>query len=203
MISSLRGPVLDVRDGTVVIDVGGVGFAVEVTSAEAAKSHRGNEVFLHTNLVVRDDALTLFGFATRDELEVFIILLGVSGVGPRSALGVLGVLSPQQIAAAVAAEDDKPFRQVSGIGPKTAKLLTVSLSGKLTALGFSPDQSVAPTTTIPGIDKIEAALVNLGWSEREAADAIARVHGTSTNKMSEAQLLRAALAALGENRTKR
>ncbi len=201
MISSLRGPVLDVRGGTVVIDVGGVGFAVEVTGNQAASSHRGTELFLHTNLVVREDALTLFGFATRDELEVFIILLGVSGVGPRSALGVLNVLTPQQIVAAVAAEDDKPFRQVSGIGPKTAKLLTVSLGGKLTALGLTMKETDAvPVSAAPVSAKVEAALMSLGWAESDAAVAVADVSRASESELTEPQLLRAALAALSSNK---
>ena len=82
---------------------------------------------------MREDDLSLFGFATRAELEVFDLLRGVSGVGPKSALGVLSTLSPDEIARAVAVEDDAPFRKVSGIGPKTAKLIAVSLQGKLAA----------------------------------------------------------------------
>ena len=93
----------------------------------------GQEASLHTALIVREDDLSLFGFETRAELEVFDLLRGVSGVGPKSALGVLATLSPDDIARAVAAEDDAPFRKVSGIGPKTAKLIAVSLQGKLLA----------------------------------------------------------------------
>src|SRR5690606_190429 len=89
---------------------------------------------LQTALGVREDPLPLFGVATQSELEVFGHLIAVSGVGPRSALGVLSALSPAEIARAVAAEDEKPFRKVSGIGPKTAKLIVVSLAGKLPAL---------------------------------------------------------------------
>ncbi len=84
-------------------------------------------------MVVREDSLTLFGFGTRDELDVFDLLIGVTGVGPKSALGVLSALSPEQVAEAVQRDDDAVFRKVSGIGPKTAKLITVSLAGKLVA----------------------------------------------------------------------
>ena len=133
MISSLRGSVLHVGAESVVVEVGGVGFAVAVPVPLARALHLGDEAFLHTNLVVRDDALSLYGFAERDELETFALLVSVSGVGPKSALGVLSALSVDQIAEAVAAEDDAPFRRVSGIGPKTAKLIVVQLAGKLHA----------------------------------------------------------------------
>ena len=133
MISSLRGRVLTAAGSSVVIEVGGVGFHVNTTPALALASREGDEIAVHTSLIVREDALTLFGFASRDELDVFELLIGVTGVGPKSALGVLSALSPEQVAAAVQADDDAVFRKVSGIGPKTAKLITVSLAGKLVA----------------------------------------------------------------------
>src|SRR4051794_33580068 len=141
MISTVRGTVLDARGSTVVIELGGVGLLVNVTPAQALVSRIGAEAFLHTALIVREDELSLFGFATRDELELFDLLRGVSGVGPKSALGVLATLTPDDIARAVAAEDDAPFRKVSGIGPKTAKLITISLAGKVAA--------PSPTRTTP------------------------------------------------------
>ncbi|MFC4225374.1 Holliday junction branch migration protein RuvA [Lysinibacter cavernae] len=205
MISSLRGPVLDVRGGTVVIEVGGVGFAIEVTTSQALASHRGSELFLFTTLVVREDSLTLFGFATRDELDVFGILLGVSGVGPRSALGVLNVLSPQDIVVAVSAEDDKPFRAVSGIGPKTAKLLVVSLGGKLSALSLERPAASAPTAPVSASAAVETALISLGWAERDANAAIGQVIAEHTDgvEMTEPQLLRLSLALLGSGKVVR
>ncbi|MGO2847352.1 MAG: Holliday junction branch migration protein RuvA, partial [Microbacterium gubbeenense] len=130
MISSVRGTVVHTAADSVVIDVSGVGYSVAVPPDVARTAGHGHELFLHTHLVVREDALSLFGFATRDELEVFGVLLGVNGVGPKSALGILSVLTIDQIASAVEAEDDKPFRKVSGIGPKTAKLIALQLQGK-------------------------------------------------------------------------
>ncbi|TQM61198.1 Holliday junction DNA helicase subunit RuvA [Klugiella xanthotipulae] len=189
---------LDVRSGTVVVDVGGVGFAVEVTGTQALASARGSEVFFHTMLVVREDSLTLFGFATRDELDVFSILLGVSGVGPRSALGVLSVLSPDEIVAAVIAEDDKPFRSVSGIGPKTAKLITVSLAGKLDSLAAEAVAGATGRVTVStGSASVQAALVGLGWSERDAEAAVAQITTPADRLLSDQELLRTALALLG------
>ncbi len=135
MISSLRGRVLHLDAESVIVDVGGVGFTVAVTPLVARAFHVGDEIVLHTNLIVREDALSLFGFESREELTVFVQMLSVSGVGPKSALGVLAALSVDQIADAVNAEDDAPFRRVTGIGPKTAKLIVVQLAGKLHSTG--------------------------------------------------------------------
>jgi holliday junction DNA helicase RuvA len=170
VISSLRGRVLTAAGNSVVIEVGGVGFHVNTTPALALASRLGEEITVHTSLIVREDALTLFGFASRDELDVFELLIGVTGVGPKSALGVLSALSPEQVAAAVHGDDDAVFRKVSGIGPKTAKLITLSLAGKLVATATRP----APATVVTGgvAESVLAALTGLGWSERVAAEAV-------------------------------
>ena len=170
MISSLRGRVLTAAGNSVVIEVGGVGFHLNTTPALALASRPGEEITVHTSLIVREDALTLFGFASRDELDVFELLIGVTGVGPKSALGVLSALSPEQVAAAVQGDDDAVFRKVSGIGPKTAKLITLSLAGKLIATTTRP----APATIATGgvAESVLAALTGLGWSERVAAEAV-------------------------------
>ena len=148
MISSLRGSAVHVEPGALIVEVGGVGFAVAVPATLSQATRVGDEVHVHTWLVVREDALTLFGFATRDELAAFSLLLGVSGVGPKSALGVLSVLGVDQLAAAVANEDEKPFRPVSGIGPKTAKLIILSLTGKVIApVGAASIATAPPSMT--------------------------------------------------------
>jgi Holliday junction DNA helicase RuvA len=198
MISSVRGTVLTVAGTVAVIDVGGVGLAVQVTPQHGLTLRIGTEATLHTALIVREDDLSLFGFATRAELEVFDLLRGVSGVGPKSALGVLSTLTPDQVARAVAIEDDAPFRKVSGIGPKTAKLIAVSLQGKLVPL-------VAASMTSGGVApasigaNVVAALVGLGWNERVAAQAVddAAASATDEERDSVQALLRLSLAALG------
>ena len=199
MISTVRGTVLDARGATVVIELGGVGLLVNVTPAQALVSRVGAESFLHTALIVREDELSLFGFATRDELELFDLLRGVSGVGPKSALGVLATLTPDDIARAVAAEDDAPFRKVSGIGPKTAKLITISLAGKVAAPG-----PVRPATSrAVGTDaSVVAALVGLGWPEKVAAQAVAEVlsEAAADERSNVQALLRLTLARLGPQR---
>jgi Holliday junction DNA helicase RuvA len=157
---------------------------------------------LHTALIVREDDLSLFGFATPEELTVFDLLRGVSGVGPKSALGVLATLTPVQIAQAVAAEDDAPFRKVSGIGPKTAKLIAVSLAGKLIVpTGTASAPTVSAAGTIAG--SVVSALVGLGWNERVAAQAVdeAAAEATADERGSVQTLLRLSLARLGPQRT--
>ena len=200
MIASVRGAVLATGPGWVVVEVGGVGMRIETTANAAAAARIGDETFLHTALIVRDDALTLYGFDTVEELEMFGLLTTVTGVGPRSGLGVLSAMTPWQIAQAVSSEDDKPFRKVSGIGPKTSKLIAVSLAGKVTPEAFAAEADAqhgagddtagngAPAAVIQG-------LVGLGWGEAAAEQAVADAAAAGAPQ-SEAGLLRAALALL-------
>jgi Holliday junction DNA helicase RuvA len=200
MISSVRGRVVHADADSVVVEVGGVGLAVAVPPQVARGAHLGSELHLHTTLIVREDALSLFGFETHDELTVFALLLGVTGVGPKSALGVLSTLTVGQIADAVAADDDAPFRRVSGIGPKTAKLIVVQLAGRLSPARLTPTGSAAAPSAVPG--QVTQALVGLGWSERIAAEAVAAVadDATAADRASVQTLLRLTLAVLGPAR---
>lgn len=195
MISSVRGTVLSAVGGNVVIDVGGIGYAVHVTPEHALALRVGEQAFVHTAFIVREDAMSLFGFETREQLAVFELLTGVTGVGPKSALGVLSVLGPGQIAAAVAAEDDAVFRKVSGIGPKTAKLIVVSLAGKLIA----HTERATPAAAVPAGDSVVVALVGLGWSEKVAVQAVEDVltSNPDASALPVQTLLRLALAQLG------
>lgn len=197
MISSLHGVVLHTTPDQVVLDVGGVGFAVAVPGDVAHTATVGERLLLHTSLIVREDALSLFGFADRSELEVFGLLISVTGVGPKSALGVLSHLTVDQIAEAVTAEDDAPFRRVSGIGPKTAKLIVLQLAGKVRAVGFTSKPAAAGGADV--VTQVAAALVGLGWSERVAAEAAAQTAADATDaeRGSVAALLRRTLALLG------
>jgi Holliday junction DNA helicase RuvA len=199
VISSLRGTVLSASGGTAVIEVGGVGLAVQLTPDHVLSLRVGDQAFVHTSLIVREDALQLFGFADLDQLQVFELLNGVSGVGPKSAIGVLAVLSPDQVADAVAADDDAPFRKVSGIGPKTAKLIVVSLTGKLAARR-APARAVAAKGAPSAVpDSVIVALVGLGWPEKIAAEAVSDVVAETDEsaRASVQGLLRLSLARLG------
>lgn len=201
MISSVRGTVLTAQGNDVVLEVGGVGLSINVTPDCARSMRIGEEQTLRTRLIVREDALTLFGFASSDEVDVFDLLLTVNGVGPKSALGVLSELSPSQVAAAVTDEDDKPFRRVSGIGPKTAKLIVVTLSGKITAIAASEQES-SPTAPTKSGTEVILALTGLGWPEKAAEAAVTDML-TSDPEIAAATLqvqLRSALGRLGPAR---
>ncbi|WP_194398378.1 Holliday junction branch migration protein RuvA [Microbacterium atlanticum] len=202
MISSVRGTAVHVDADAVVVEVGGVGLHVAVTPQVARMTHVGDAITLHTSLIVREDALSLFGFQSREELGVFALLLGVTGVGPKSALGVLSTLSVPQIADAVAADDDAPFRRVSGIGPKTAKLIVVQLAGKIAV--SRPGGPTAGAGTLPAAipAQVVQALVGLGWSERVAAEAVDTVAADATDRdrSSVPALLRLTLSSLGPAR---
>jgi Holliday junction DNA helicase RuvA len=197
MIASVRGTVLAVQGSTAVVEVGGVGLAVQVTPRHGHTLRVGQEATLRTTLIVREDDLSLYGFAEAEELVVFDLLRGVTGVGPRSAMGVLGVLDPDEVARAVADEDDAAFRKVSGIGPKTAKLIVLSLAGKLAVRPVA--RSVAPAAVTPVRDSVMLALVGLGWPERTALEAVEEAHDAATALERETMpsLLRLALARLG------
>ena len=197
MISSVRGIVLEANGSTVIIEVGGVGLAVAVTPQNALTLRTGTEATLRTALIVREDDLALYGFRDAEELAVFDLLRGVTGVGPKSAMGVLAALSPSQVAAAVHSEDDGVFRKVSGIGPKTAKLIVLSLAGKLQAITPQTGSSAPANTGITA--NVLAALIGLGWSERVAAQAVEAASAVANDDELKAVpvLLRLALAQLG------
>jgi Holliday junction DNA helicase RuvA len=190
LIASLTGLVVSNSNGQVVVDVQGVGYLVHSTSATVGSISQGDSVNFHTSLVVREDAWTLFGFETRQELEVFELLRSVNGVGPKSALSILNQLSVEQIAQAVAEESDESFKAVSGIGSKTAKLITVTLAGKFVSSGSN-------TSSASGSESAVSALVGLGWSERQAREALQQV---GSKDFSDKQLLKAALQVLSKAR---
>lgn len=195
MISSLRGTVLSAIGSSVIIEVGGIGYAIQVTPEHSLALRTGDQALVHTSLIVREDSLSLFGFETSEQLSVFELLTGVTGVGPKSALGVLSALGPGQIAAAVASEDDAAFRKVSGIGPKTAKLIVLSLTGKL--IVTSPPE--APVAIPAAGDSVVVALVGLGWNEKTAVQVVSDVLSTTPDAESAPvqTILRLALAQLG------
>ncbi|WP_341954757.1 Holliday junction branch migration protein RuvA [Salinibacterium sp. TMP30] len=197
MISSLRGTVLAAAGTSIVIEVGGVGLSVSVTPEHALAVRIGAETQINTALIVREDDLSLYGFRTADELDVFTLLRGVTGVGPKSAMGVLAALAPDDIARAVAEENDSAFRKVSGIGPKTAKLIVLNLTGKLFVT--APQRGAAPVVSTPVSESVSMALQGLGWSEklaRPAAEAAFR-EAADAEKGNTQAVLRRALILVG------
>lgn len=203
MIASLRGTLIALVGAKAVIEVGGVGYAVALTERHARELRVGDTVRLHTSLVVREDDMSLFGFVDDGELALFELLRTVSGVGPKSALGVLGEMTPDQIARAISADDDAPFRAVSGIGPKTAKLIVVTLAGKLVApSAAAPDGTSRTAAPAAATASLVAALTGLGWPERTAIEAATQVVDADPDAENAALsvLLRRALSILGPSR---
>ncbi|WP_030529126.1 Holliday junction branch migration protein RuvA [Phycicoccus jejuensis] len=199
MIASLRGPVGHVGLDHVVLEVGGVGMLVHTTPATAAACHRGQEAALATTLVVREDSLTLYGFGSPAERDMFETVQTVSGVGPRLALAMLSVMGPDQLAAALSSGDAKALTAIPGIGAKSAQRLVLELRDKVGAVrtGAGPD---APAPVVPGDEpwrgQVAEALVGLGWSAKQAGDAVERVAGSAPADADIAALLRLALREL-------
>lgn len=204
MIASLSGIVEHVGLDRAVLVSGGVGRLVFSTPQTLAALQTGREGRLHTHLVVKEDSLTLYGFAERDEQEVFEVLLSANGVGPRLALAVLAVHPPEAVRRAVAAEDEKAFTRVPGIGPKLAKKILVELAGKLTPTGAEVPQQApepAPAAAEPAwhADVVQA-MAGLGWSEKEAAkrvEATLAAHPELDEGRDVAALLRTTLREVG------
>ncbi len=175
MIASVRGRVRSVRLDAAVIEVGGVGMLVQATPATLAELRVGAEAELATSLVVREDALTLFGFADPDERDVFEVVQTVSGIGPRLALSMLAVHTPDGLRAAVASQDLTALMKVPGIGRKGAQRIVLELTDRLgrpVEVGELPTPAPAAAPAPAWREQVVEALVGLGWSARQAADAV-------------------------------
>ena len=199
MIASIRGILAAKTVGQLVVDVNGVGYLIHVTPNTSAKFSNGDEIALFTAMIVREDAMTLFGFGTALEQELFDLLRSVTGVGPKSALAILGSLSTAEIASAVALDNDAAFKAVSGIGPKTAKLITVTLAGKLSHLVLV-DQGTKSAVETDFASVVEA-LMSLGWAERAAQDAVKVAAAKARSGEGRDVVLRLALSQLGGSKS--
>jgi holliday junction DNA helicase RuvA len=203
VIAHLAGTVAGISPDGAVIDVGGVGLRVQCTPDTLASLKPGEPGRVATTLIVREDSLTLFGFGSDDERDVFEILLTVNSVGPRLALAMLAVHSPDALRRAVATEDVKALTMVPGIGTKTAQRIVLELGGKLGEPGDGaafPGPAAALGRGGPSWrHQVQAGLVNLGWSARDADAAITAVeaeHAEAGTTPDVAGALRAALRKL-------
>ena len=206
MIAHVTGSVAAVAPDGAVIDVGGVGLFVQCTPGTLAGLRAGEQARVATSLVVREDSLTLYGFATEDERAVFELLQTASGVGPRLAQAMLAVLTPDALRRAVATEDLTALMSVPGIGRKGAQRIVLELAGRLGApTGISATSSgVAAAAPQQWQDQVRAGLVSLGWGGREADQAVAAVTTEFTGDGEAADIevavaLRAALRVLGRS----
>lgn len=182
MISFLRGQVASLSLDRVELDVSGVGYEVAITAKHSLKLVVGQELKLTTKLIVREDDQLLFGFESQADKELFELLCSVSGIGPKLAMVTLSGMDSVALRNAVNNQDDAAFRAIPGIGPKTAKLIIISLSGKV---GLS---------TMAGMNtNVLAALIQLGTDETKAR----KVLSTLPSGLTDAAMLKAALAELG------
>jgi holliday junction DNA helicase RuvA len=205
VIAHLEGIVSEVAPDGAVIDVGGVGLLVQCTPGTLAGLRPGERARVATSLIVREDALTLYGFASPDERATFELVQTASGVGPRLALAMLAVFSPDGLRRAVAAEDLNALMTVPGIGRKGAQRIVLELAGRLGAPGDgAPAPGGGAAGPAPWRDQVRAGLVSLGWPAREADQAITAVEpellaggAGSGGDVDVSAALRAALRVLG------
>ena len=199
MIASVRGSVQHIGLDRVVVEVGGVGMLLHTTPATASAQHLGREAVLATTLVVREDSLTLYGFGSDDERDIFEQVQTVSGVGPRLALAMLSVLAPDRLRAAVTGSDLATLTKVPGIGKKGAERIVLELRDKIglpsAAGGAAP---AVPAASGPSWrDQVTDALTGLGYSAKQAEDAVSSVAASAPADADVSEMLRAALRELG------
>jgi holliday junction DNA helicase RuvA len=204
VISHLRGTVSGVAPDGAVIEIGGVGFSVQCTPGTLAALRPGETAHVSTALVVREDSLTLYGFGSDDERNVFELLQTASGVGPRLALAMLAVHSPDALRRAVATGDLGALTLVPGIGKKGAQRIVLELKDRLGAPGDIPlDGARTVAAASPSWrEQAQSGLVNLGWSARDAEQAVQAVaadleaEGVPPESADVATVLRAAMKKL-------
>ncbi|HEY0510176.1 MAG TPA: Holliday junction branch migration protein RuvA [Blastococcus sp.] len=209
MIASVNGRVAAVSPNGAVVEVGGIGLSVQCTPGTIARLRVGENARLATTLVVREDSLTLYGFADDDERQLFELLQTANGVGPRLAQAVLAIHPPREIRRAVSTADVKALMQVPGIGKKGAERLILELRDRLGSTGTDisldgPATGPAPVTPVaPWRDQLTSALVGLGWNVKEADGAVLQLAPiadeqiVATGSVEVAVLLRQALQLLG------
>ncbi|MGW2818676.1 Holliday junction branch migration protein RuvA [Streptomyces sp. NPDC001415] len=201
MIAFVSGPVAALAPDTAVVEVGGIGMALQCTPNTLAELRIGQHAKLATSLVVREDSLTLYGFADDDEKQVFELLQTANGVGPRLAQAVLSVHTPDALRRAFATGDEKALTAVPGIGKKGAQKLLIELKDRLGApVGNAP--AVGTPVTSGWRDQLHAALIGLGYATREADEAVAAVapQAEASDKPNVGALLKAALQTLNRAR---
>jgi Holliday junction DNA helicase RuvA len=193
MIAFIKGKLADIQAGSVVLDVGGIGYRVQVPlSLQYRLPAQGSEFMLHTSLVVRDDGFYLYGFQSESELGFFLKLLNVSGVGPKGALAVLSIYTPSELGRAIAGEDIALLTRVPGIGKKTAGRIVLELKDKVAGLITAADpESIGIGREIDALDALEA----LGYSPVEARRAVKEALSGLENPQVE-QLVKSALRLL-------
>jgi Holliday junction DNA helicase RuvA len=198
MIAHLHGEAVLTGDRWVVIDVGGIGYQVQVTQPELQKmSTSQGKVKLFTHMAVREDAITLYGFLHHSELEMFRILIGVSGIGPQTAMNLLSQIGLEDFAIAILNEDEKALTRISGIGTKSAKRLILELRDKMKKIS---DTMVCGEVgkAGPAVHDAVSALISLGFCEKDSREAV-NTASVQLNSPTVQDLIKAALVKLKEH----
>ncbi|MFD6896467.1 Holliday junction branch migration protein RuvA [Rhodococcus sp. NPDC060086] len=199
MIASVRGEVLEIALDHVVVESGGIGYRVNATPTTLATLRRGNETRLVTAMIVREDSMTLYGFAEPEARDLFGLLQTVSGVGPRLAMATLAVLEPTALRAALAEGNTAALTRVPGIGKRGAERMIVELRDKVAAYGVGEEPPALSAVPSPVGEQVVEALVGLGFPLKQAeqsADAVLKADPAADTSTA----LRAALSALGKSR---
>lgn len=193
MFYYLNGKVAYAGEGMAVIDCGGVGYKLTVSTTTLASLAGSDEAKLYTYFAVREDSAELYGFYTTEELDTFKLLIDISGVGPKAAMSILSLYSPSALASAVAEQNVKLISRAPGVGAKTAQRIILELSGKLT-VNDAPAARTPTKKRSPAIGEAQEALIVLGYSRAEAQAAIASIEGAEEKTTEE--LIRLALSQM-------
>ena len=198
MISYIKGELISIEEDKVIVDVGGIGYGIYMPAQSMNYlPSSGEEIKLHTYMNVREDAMQLYGFLTRDDLNVFKLVIGVSGIGPKGGLSILSQMSPDDLRFAVMAGDSKTIAKAQGIGKKTAEKLIIELKDKLNIEDVldKSDEREFITSNVNASNEIQAeaiqALVALGYGSSESAKAVKKV--SLDNDTTVEDLLKSAL----------
>jgi Holliday junction DNA helicase RuvA len=201
MIAQLSGQVIAVGPTSAVLEIGGVGLIAVCSPNTVAGLHVGRHATLATSLIVREDSLTLYGFATADEREFFELLLTATGVGPKLAQAALAVLTPDELRRAISTENLVQLCKVPGIGRKGAQRIVIELKDKINTVGLSSTAAPGEVTSSAWRDQVAQGLQGLGWSARDAEAACGEVEhlAAADPQTSVAVLMRAALQSLARS----
>ena len=199
MIAFVRGTAVDMTENSVIVEAGGIGYEIYMTGTDLSQIHMGEEVKIHTYFNVREDAMQLYGFRSKDDLQMFKLLLGVNGVGPKAAVGVLAGITADELRFEILSDDVKTLSKAPGIGKKTAQKLILELKDKMKLedafelkLAHEQEKAVAGLGEISdGRQEAVEALVALGYSSTDALRAVRKVTDVAPDDVEG--LLKAAL----------
>lgn len=198
MIALLDGQLVEVLADGAILEVQGVGYRVYLpVSAIALLPERGRKVRVHTHLVVREDAMTLYGFPSTEQRDLFSILLGVNGIGPKAAVTIIGVHTPEVFRKAVASEDLDALTMIPGVGKKTAARMIIELKEKLTAIDIDGVPAGTPSPVREIITEARDALLSLGYSAAEAKEALGSLGVEPDMRLQD--VIKSALAVLARS----